>query len=423
MVEKSLSGVRMALHTKSELFLCLLLLFCFEPITAAAEVTDTTVSPSGSQYTGAIHLFRPESGSIQSTQINDIINGPHGEVLFATSFGLSAYNGSWSARHINRDNFSAGLLDDYVTALEYDSSGNFWIGFGGGIQIYNGRDYTVIRDQDLLKSLEVRDIQRWNDDMWVATGNAALHRYHDGTWTWFAPYSRDGPGFYEADSMALDSATDTLLVATGREGLWKVTASNGTTRFDKIQDKNDPFGMLGHVRRDPLGGACFFNATQVAHYDPGTGFTSLMSISDLGGGGSYAINDVTVGSDGAIYVATDNGIYIWENDQITSHMSTFEGFGSSHGITTVFSDAGNRLWFSTQDDVGYYTGDTSTEPRIAIETMTPTPLTPTMTPVPVPLNVSQTAVPEGSPKQTAASPLDQIFAFLSGFFPFLSPSH
>ena len=409
----------MALHTRSELFLCLLLLFCFVPVAAGTDVTDPTGSSSGQHYKGAIHLFRPESGSIHSPRINDITNGPHGEVLFATSFGLSTYNGSWSTRHINRDNFSAGLMDDYITALEYDAVGNLWIGFGGGIQIYNGYDYTVIRDTDLLKSLEVRDLQRWNDDMWVATGNAGLHRYHDGIWTWFAPYSRDGPGFYEADSMALDSATDTLLVATGREGLWKVTVSNGTARFDKIQDKNDPFGLLGHVRRDPAGGAYFFNATQVAHYDPATGFTSLMSTADFGGGAS-AINEVTGGLDGTLYVATDDGIYVLENGQITGHWSTFEGFGSSHGIRTVFTDAKNRLWFSTQDDVGYYTGDASAGPLIAIETMTPTPA-PTPVPV-VPENVLQPTPAEVIPQQVATSPIDQLFAILSGFFPFLHPS-
>jgi len=411
----------MALHTRSELFFGLLLIFCLLPaIAAAEEIPGTPSSFSDQQYSSAIHLFRPEAGSIHSATINNMINGPHGEVLFATAFGLSVYNESWSTRHINRDNFSAGLLDDYVTALEYDSSGNLWIGYAGGIQIYNGHDYKVIRDQELLKSLWIRDLQRWNDDMWVATGNTALHRYHNGTWTWFAPYSHDGADFYEADSMALDPSTDILLIGTEKEGLFKVTSSEDTVIFDKIQDNNDPFGRLGHVKRDPLGGVFFFNATQVAHYDPGMGFIPLMSASDFGGGGSYAIYDVAGGSDGALYVATDNGIYVWENGQITSHMSAFEGFGSAHGIRTVFYDAKNRLWFATQEDVGYYySGNASAEPDIPVETMTPTPST---TPVPVPVNISQTPTAGGTAQQTAASPLDQIFSFLSGLFPFLSRS-
>ena len=70
-------------------------------------------------------------------------------------------------------------------------------------------------------------------------------------------------------------------------------------------------------RRDPLGGAYFFNSTQVAHYDSTTGFTTLLTERDFGGG-PYAIDDVTGGSDGALYVATDNGIYVWENGQIAA---------------------------------------------------------------------------------------------------------
>ncbi len=406
----------MASHTRSELFLCLLLLFLV-PVAAGAEnLTKTFASPDG-QYRGEIHLFIPEAGSIHSTQVTDIINGPKGEVLVATASGLSTYNGSWSTRQVNRNNISAGLMDDYITALAYDASGNLWIGFGNGIQIYNGRDYTVIQDQELLKSLQIRCLQRWDDDMWVATGNSALNRYHNGKWTWFSPYSQNGPGFYEADSMALDSATDTLLVATDHEGLWEVTTVNGTARFDKIQDKSNPFGLLCHVRRDALGGVYFFNTTEVAHYDAATGFIPLIHLSDLGAGASF-ISDVAGGSNGVLYVATDNGMYVWENARITRHLSSFDGFGTSPRIRTVFTDADNRLWFSTPDEVGYYTGDASTEPLIAVETMTPTPR-----PVPSLVNVSQTTPFGVVPQQTDISPLDGIFATLSGFFPFLHLSH
>jgi len=408
----------MALHTKSELFFCLLLFVCLMPVAACAEnVTETAMSYSGQQYQGSIDLFRPASDSIPSAQVNDMINGLQGEVLMATPLGLSTYNGIWSTQHINLNNVSEGLMNNYVTALEYDSSGNLWIGYGSGIQIYNGHTFQVIGDQQLFKSLRIRYLQRWNDDMWVATGNAGLNRYHNGTWTWFAPFSHDGPGFYEADSMALDSATDTLLIATDDEGLWKVTPSNDTVRFDKIEDEHDLFGLLGHVRRDPLGGAYFFNSTQVAHYDSATGFTTLLTERDFDGG-PYAINDVTGGSDGTLYVATDNGIYVWEDGIITRHLGTFEGFGTgSHRVRTVFADAGNRLWFSTLDNVGYYTMDLSTTPLITIETVTPT-----SSPTPVPVNISQAPTPDEMPPPAAMSPLNRILAFLSGLFPFLQPS-
>ena len=91
----------MALHTRSELLFCLLFLFCLVPVAAGAvNVTETSTSFSGQQYQGTIHLFRPESGSIPSPQVNDMINGLHGKVLMATPLGLSTYDGSWSTESI-----------------------------------------------------------------------------------------------------------------------------------------------------------------------------------------------------------------------------------------------------------------------------------------------------------------------------------
>ncbi|MEI6457142.1 MAG: two-component regulator propeller domain-containing protein, partial [bacterium] len=134
-----------------------------------------------------IKLFIPTALMIHSAQITDMINGRRGEVIIATSFGLSTYNGSWSTRHINLNNISEGMMDDYVTAVEYDHSGNLWIGYSGGLQINNGIYYQSIRDQQLLKETRIHDLQRWDDDMWIATGHAGIHRYRDGTWTWFQP--------------------------------------------------------------------------------------------------------------------------------------------------------------------------------------------------------------------------------------------
>ncbi|MFZ1126655.1 MAG: hypothetical protein WAN78_00310, partial [Methanoregula sp.] len=89
----------------------------------------------------------------------------------------------------------------------------------------------------------------------------------------------------------------------------------------------------------------------------------------------------------------------------------------SHRVRTVFADAGNRLWFSTLDNVGYYTMDLSTTPLITIETVTST-----SSPTPVPVNISQAPTPDEMPPPAAMSPLDRILAFLSGLFPFLQPS-
>ena len=129
----------MALHTKSELFFCLLLFVCLMPVAACAEnVTETAISYSGQQYQGSIHLFRPASDSIPSAQVNDMINGLQGEVLMATPLGLSTYNGIWSTQHINLNNVSEGLMNNYVTALGTTTPVISGSGTGAGFRSITG---------------------------------------------------------------------------------------------------------------------------------------------------------------------------------------------------------------------------------------------------------------------------------------------
>lgn len=71
----------MAPHTRSDLFLFLLLCTCLV-LPAGADTTSGTTG---------IFLFLPEAGSVHSTQITDFTRGPDGEVLIATAYGLSTY--------------------------------------------------------------------------------------------------------------------------------------------------------------------------------------------------------------------------------------------------------------------------------------------------------------------------------------------
>nr|WP_319375574.1 two-component regulator propeller domain-containing protein [uncultured Methanoregula sp.] len=355
------------------LFLFSILLFMY-PVAAegaGSSIADTQTANTPVPYT--ITLFIPTADMIHSDQIKDQIIGLNGyDAIFATSFGLSTYNGSWSTRHANLNNISAGILDDYITAIEYDAKGNLWLGYSGGIQIYNGRDYQVIQDQQLLKDPRINDIQRWNNDVWVATGNAGIHRYRDGTWTWFQPMTPSGPGFYEIDSMVLDPAADAMLIATANQGLWVIRSPDDPVRFELLAGKNTSFAQLKHVRRDPQGGGYFFDDTSVVHYGKDSGFVQILTTKDLSPY-EIAINDIAAGPDGKLYIASDNGLFIWENGKIYRHLNRFEGIGSSQIVRTVNIDAQNRVWFSTPGYVGFYFDQSNPETIIGINLVTPTP--------------------------------------------------
>ena len=359
----------------SPLAFILILIFFIYPVAAdgsGSPVVLSTPGPTESPLPYTIQMFIPTASMIHSAQVMDQINGPNGEdILFATAFGLSRYNGTWETRHIDLNNISAGLMDDYVTATEYDADGNLWLGYSGGIQIYNGRDYRTIRDQQILKDLRINDLQRWGDDMWVATGNAAIHRYHAGTWTWFQPMTPGGPGFYEIDSMVVDPASNAMVIATRNEGLWIIRSPADPIRFEMLAGKNTPYGQMDHIRRDPQGGVYFFDKSSIVHYGADTGFVPVLANTDLAPFG-IGINDVSAGPDGNLFIATDDGLFIWKNNVVYRHLTRFEGIGTSPAVRTVFVDTLNRAWFSTPGYVGYY-ADLAPENYINIELVTPVP--------------------------------------------------
>ena len=375
MAVKSLSGEQMASRARYEIAVIFLIFLIFYPVSAVQQ--DNTSFPGESIPTGSqtvpytITLFIPSANQVHSDQIKDQINSPNGDVIIATAYGLSSFNGTWSTRHINRDNLSQGLMDDYITAIEFDHLENLWLGYSGGIQIYNGVYYQVIRDQQLLKETRIHDLQRWNDDMWVATGHAGIHRYRNGEWTWFQPMIRNGPGFYEIDSMTLDSASNSLVIATENEGLWIVRNQDDPVEFEMLADKESPAGQMQHVKRDPLGGVYFFNPEKIIHFDTVSGFKDILTTQELSQE-QITFNDIAAGSDGNLNIATDDGLYIWRNGGVYRHFSRFEGIGTSEIVKTVNVDIKNRVWFATQGYVGYYIDNANPEKQLQIDLVTPT---------------------------------------------------
>lgn len=336
--------------------------FLSAPVTGLAgdesPVTEEELYGLSNPY--KITLFIPSSNMIHSDHILDQTNTADMDVLFGTSYGLSLYNGTWSTRHVNRDNISEGLMDEYITAIEFDNNGRLWIGYSGGIQIYDGIYYQALRDQQLFKDPRIQDLQRWDNDMWVATGHSGIHRYRDGVWTWFQPFSKGGPGFYEVKSMALDPPPDDMLVITTVDaGIWIVESPDDPVIFRQVATEGGTYGHLQQVRRDMSGDGVFlFNDTSVARFSSVREFTPVLTTNDLATK-QITINDLASSPGGDLYLATDDGIFIWKDGGVYRHLTRFEGTGTSEIIRTIYIDALGRVWFSSQGFVGFFYDESS----------------------------------------------------------------
>jgi hypothetical protein len=298
-----------------------------------------------------VTLFAPHSDQIPSDHVNDIAQDRGGTLWFATDNGLAGFNGSWSTMHIDYADHTHGLISDMVQAVEADAEGRLWIGYPNGIQIYDGTSFFTLQDQQLLKSLAVHDLQRCGDAMWVATDHAGVHRYQNGSWTWFRPHTPEGPGCYQVEEIAVDRKYGDLILVSRQEGIWRYSDET-SPRFTEVLFGDAPLLLVQGGATDPLGGVYLYNATMVFHYQREGGAAHLLDAADLLGG-PVGIQDVSAGRDGSLWIATDAGIYRTCEGRVTLSLGrSQEIFGGI--VRILFVDAQERCWFAMPGYAGYY---------------------------------------------------------------------
>jgi len=315
-------------------------------------------------------LFVPSEGSVSSTGVKDITNAPGGSLVFATDTGLSEYNGEWTITHVNRTDIGHKdvidvPLNDYILAVEYDSRGNLWLGYTNGLQIHNSSSTITIRDQQLLKNLDVRGLQKRGDEMWVATGNAGLHCYLDGEWTWYKPFSEGAPECYQVAGMAVDYSTGALIVSSEEGGAWILAENGGYKGFVRLVEDDEFISSgMGQVRSSSFGGVFLFNTTAVVGYNNASGLYPILSVEDLNDQSAAQegilvsrIYDIVQANDGQYVIATDGGILCWKDGQVTMHLGQWDI--KNNIVHKLFIDNSGRWWFANQHYVGYYLNDYS----------------------------------------------------------------
>lgn len=306
----------------------------------------------------ALYIDVPDYDTgIASAGVRDAINGRYGDVIFATDNGISMYtaDGTWSSinsRHPGETAYGPlSPLNAMVTAIALDARGSLWIGYPNGLQIGDGKGYQTIQDQQFLKNLNINCIARWGDGMWVAAGRAGLHRYQDGAWTWYKPLGPEGLECYTIVSMAVDAASDALVIGSEHDGIQVVRNRTGDLRFEQVTYRDEPLWEISGVRVDPFGGVYLFNRTTVLRYTPDGGVVPVLGAGDLGAF-PVAINDIAATPEGMLLIASDNGIYGWNASGVALHITSGDGIRSKF-VKKLFIDADGRCWFVVPGNVGY----------------------------------------------------------------------
>ena len=352
--------------------------------------------------------FAAGSDQISSVGVLDIAQDIHCNLYFGTDNGLSTYDGAWRITHRTYGNTSMGLLSDHILAVEFDDGGNLWIGYPNGLQRLEGDTFVTIRDQQMLKSLDIHELLRRDREMWVATGDAGIHRYLDGTWRWFQPGGHEGFGCNYVTSMATDPARNTLYVAC-REGIWFTDGAGESVAFSPLVNAGLIPDPVRGIHGDPFGGLYIYNASAVLHFTPPDRWGIPVTSNDLLPG--IEINDLGVGPDRTLWIATNNGIYAWKDGQVREHLDTLTGIGNN-GVKKIYIDSSHRLWFVTPESVGYWRISENSEGGGTVIPITTFELPATPVPVltPEPLIIPDITI-QGYP-ENPASPPDPLAGFL-----------
>ncbi|KDE55722.1 hypothetical protein [Methanoculleus sp. MH98A] len=359
----------------------------------------------------ALYVEVPDYHSgIASAGVKDAINGRYGDVIFATDSGISVHaeNGTWysvNARHPKETAYGLlAPLENMVTAVALDAKGHLWIGYPNGLQIGDGEGYRAIQDLDFLKNLNINCIERWGDEMWIATGRAGLHRCHGDDWTWYKPAGPEGLRCHTVVSMAVDAASDALVIGSENEGIRVLKNRTGDVRFEQVTYGSDTLRGVSEVRVDPFGGVYLFNRTTVLHYAPDAEVTQVLGTEDLSAF-PVTINDVATTPEGMLYIASDGGIYGWNSSGVAQHITSGDGIRANI-VKKLFVDADGRCWFVVPGNVGYI--PPMTEHATLDLSAVPVP-TPVMNETPLPQTPTQVETPG-----EAAGLFEGVLAFFEG---------
>ncbi|WFN35178.1 hypothetical protein L1S32_03410 [Methanogenium sp. S4BF] len=305
---------------------------------------------------GSVITYIPATGSISSVDVTDIAESHDGMIAFATTNGLSLFDSGWVAIQSEPWKYDTGLQDNFINTIEFDENNYLWLGFSAGVQRYDGITFTRVGSDEIFTTMDIHDILRDGDAIWIANGNSGLNYFSEGNWEWIRPFTRNGPDAYYIPSMAKDHATGNIILTSRFNGVWKGVQDEGGFTFLRIPIDEEQYGKITNVVDYPFGGIILFNRDTVLHYSESNGIAVITGPKALGPGVTR-INDVAVTEEGVFVIGTNNGLYGVYNDEIIVHITRNTVGVTRDEVIKVFSDSKGRWWFVTKGEAGYYLPD------------------------------------------------------------------
>ena len=307
---------------------------------------------------------------------NSIVGGTLSVILAVCILGLSDTD-SYAATQVNflQQVFDAsnGLQGGAANCVAQTSDGAMWIGTYGGVYLYNGSDFTLMRDMPYARSAN-RLLVDEDDNLWIGSNGTGLTvRKPDGS----CLVMKKEDGLPSETVKGLGTLPDGRIYAGTATGLAIISLQNDKLVVDEVIEeitsaefiKNTPDGftlveagdvvylMEGEKYRDKLEYDGDISAVWVEDdgtillgADDGVILTATIEgrkiklLDSKAYEGLDSIHDIIRNSQGILFIASDSAVGYQLDDGSVTIINT-EDF--NNGISTAFEDYQGNMWFTS----------------------------------------------------------------------------
>lgn len=271
--------------------------------------------------------------------------------------GVALYDGtSWT--HFNATN--SVLSTNLVRTVLVDKDGLIWAGTDtGAVRISRagiGAAFSKVATTGGIGSDDVRALtgRQSADYVWFGHPDQGASRFDGVNW---ARYRKDN------SNIPSNTIRDLHMVSESQGRLWFATAG-GAALYDQTADTWTTYttansGILDNdvtaVTIDATGAFWFGTGTAgVSHTQNLVAWTSYTTANGLG---SNDVRDILVGSDGAVWFATEGGVSRYINGVFSTSNVANSGV-PSNSTRALAEDAQGNIWVATDGGVGRFDGTT-----------------------------------------------------------------
>lgn len=302
------------------------------------EADPQTSFRSSSQNTWA--LYNSSNAGLPDNTVRTIAFDTDGSKWFGTNTGVAHFDGiTWTVYNTG----NSGLSNNFVNAVAVDADGSKWFGaLGGGVARFDDTTWTAYNsgNSGLPENNEVRAIAVDLDgSKWFGTIAGGVSRFDGTTWT---VYNTGNSGLPINDVHAIAIDLDGSKWFGTNAG---VAHFNGTT-WTVYNTSNSalPYNIVKTIAIDADGSKWFGTWFGAAHFDG-----SAWTVYNTGNSGlpNNDVMSIAVDADGSKWFGTyGNGVAHLDGATWTVYNSGNSGLPMNY-LLTVAIDADGSKWFGT----------------------------------------------------------------------------